>query len=78
MNRTRARDALGWNELESRDRELERRVSTAAAFADVDLDGDPDLYVANDFGRNALYVNDGTGRFEERARPPGWWTRPPA
>ena len=72
LNRTRGR-ALGFrNELESRGlRAGATRFSFAAAFADVDLDGDPDLYVANDFGRNALYVNDGTGRFEERAEASG-------
>ena len=31
------------------------RYSFAAAWEDFDLDGDPDLYVANDFGRNNLY-----------------------
>ena len=34
-------------------------------FGDVDLDGDPDLYLANDKTLNFLYLNDGTGRFEE-------------
>lgn len=43
-----------------------RRFTQAAAFFDLDDDGDPDLYVANDHGRNALYRNDG-GRFEEVA-----------
>lgn len=47
------------------------RFSFAATFEDVDEDGDADLYVANDFGRNALYFNDGAGRFEERARAAG-------
>jgi hypothetical protein len=36
-----------------------RRWSFAAAWADYDDDGDQDLYVANDFGRNNLYRNDG-------------------
>ncbi len=36
----------------------------ALSHADLDLDGDQDLYVANDFGRNALLLNDGKGRFE--------------
>ena len=35
-----------------------RRYSFAAAFEDYDNDGDVDLYVANDFGRNNLYRND--------------------
>jgi hypothetical protein len=39
----------------------DRRWSYAAAFNDVNLDGRPDLYVANDFGENALFVNQGTG-----------------
>ena len=32
---------------------------------DVDRDGDVDLYDANDFGANRLYLNDGTGTFAE-------------
>ena len=35
----------------------DRRWSYAAAFADVDEDGRQDLYVANDFGENALFMN---------------------
>ena len=34
-------------------------------FGDVDLDGDPDLYLANDKTLNFLYVNDGKGVFAE-------------
>ncbi len=34
-------------------------------FGDVDLDGDPDLYLANDKTLNFLYLNDGSGRFKE-------------
>jgi hypothetical protein len=47
-----------------------RRFSFAASWEDYDLDGDPDLYVANDFGRNVLYRNDG-GRFVECAAAAG-------
>lgn len=46
--------------------ENNRRFSFAAGWADYDEDGDPDLYVANDFGRNNLYRNDG-GRFRDVA-----------
>jgi len=43
----------------------------AAAAADFDQDGDDDLYVANDYGPNQLYVNDGKGRFTDRAEEQG-------
>ena len=43
------------------------RWSYAAAFADIDRDGDLDLYSTNDFGGgNALFVNQG-GHFVDRA-----------
>ena len=35
--------------------------------ADYDNDGDTDVFVLNDVTRNYLFVNDGTGRFAERA-----------
>ena len=36
----------------------------AARFHDIDDDGDPDLYVCNDFeSPDRLWINDGTGRF---------------
>ncbi len=38
------------------------RWSLAAAWEDFDRDGDPDLYVANDFGRNQFFRNE-HGRF---------------
>ncbi|HKQ50210.1 MAG TPA: VCBS repeat-containing protein [Phycisphaerae bacterium] len=43
-----------------------RRFSVVATWFDYDEDGDQDLYVANDFGRNNLYRNDG-GRFTDVA-----------
>jgi tetratricopeptide (TPR) repeat protein len=39
------------------------RYSFACAWGDCNGDGLPDLYVANDFGRNNLYRNDGEGKF---------------
>ncbi|MFN0128553.1 MAG: FG-GAP-like repeat-containing protein [Verrucomicrobiales bacterium] len=42
------------------------RYSFAAAWEDYDNDGDQDLYLANDYGRNNLYRNDG-GRFTDVA-----------
>ena len=47
-----------------------RRWSFAASWEDHDNDGDPDLYVANDFGRNCLYRNDG-GHFVNIAAESG-------
>ena len=47
-----------------------QRFSYAAAWEDFDNDGDPDLYVANDFGRNNLYQNN-AGRFSDIAANAG-------
>lgn len=47
------------------------RFSFAAAWADYDADGWPDLYVANDFGRNNLYRNRGDGTFSDIAELAG-------
>ena len=39
--------------------------SLAASWSDLDLDGWPDLYVANDLSDNALYRNEGDGGFAD-------------
>jgi hypothetical protein len=46
------------------------RWSYAAAFADVNGDHQPDLYVANDFGEKAMFINRGD-RFVDEARERG-------
>lgn len=46
------------------------RYSFAPAWCDFDGDGWPDLYVANDFGRNNLYKNE-RGRFRDVAAQAG-------
>jgi hypothetical protein len=52
--------------------ENNHRFSLAASWDDFDNDGDQDLYVANDFGRNNLYRNDtigpNQGKFVDVAR----------
>ncbi len=48
----------------------ERAFSYAAAFVDVDEDGDEDLFVANDYGTNELWRNDGEGHFTEATGHP--------
>jgi hypothetical protein len=45
----------------------DKRWSYAAEFADVNSDGKIDLYVANDFGEKALYVNKGDRFVDEAA-----------
>ena len=47
-----------------------RRFSFAATWEDYDNDGDSDLYVANDFGRNNLYRNE-NGHFVDIAEQAG-------
>lgn len=47
-----------------------RRFSLAASWEDYDNDGDQDLYVANDYGRNNLYRNN-QGRFTDVALAAG-------
>jgi hypothetical protein len=46
------------------------RYSFAASWEDYDNDGDQDLYVANDFGRNFLYENR-NGSFEDVSEKAG-------
>jgi hypothetical protein len=41
--------------------------SYASAAVDIDDDGDQDLYVANDYGTNRLYINQGDGTFVDAA-----------
>lgn len=50
--------------------ENNNRYSFAPAWCDFDHDGRPELYVANDFGRNNLYKFDGT-RFRDIAAETG-------
>ncbi|MEM9802838.1 MAG: VCBS repeat-containing protein, partial [Planctomycetota bacterium] len=46
------------------------RFSLQGVFTDFDLDGDPDLYVVNDFGRNQMFVLE-DGRYVDRAEELG-------
>jgi Flp pilus assembly protein TadD len=50
--------------------ENNNRFSFAPAWCDYDGDGWPDLYVANDFGRNSLYRNR-AGKFRDEAAQAG-------
>jgi hypothetical protein len=46
------------------------RWSYAASFADVNADGRVDLYVANDFGEKAMFINQGD-KFTDEAKERG-------
>ena len=41
----------------------DRGLTLGVGAADFDDDGDQDLYLANDYGRNVLYLNQGDGTF---------------
>ena len=40
-------------------------IGVTASFADIDNDGDPDLYVTTVRGGNVLFENDGNGAFRD-------------
>lgn len=44
---------------------IDDRICVAATFADIDNDGDQDLYVTSTRGGNVLFENHGTGTFRE-------------
>jgi hypothetical protein len=41
------------------------KISVSASFADIDNDGDPDLYVTTVRGGNMMFENDGHGKFRD-------------
>lgn len=50
---------------------LPGRISVAASFADIDNDGDPDLFVTTVRGGNVLFENDGHGHFRDITQQAG-------
>ena len=51
--------------------DVANRTSVAASFADIDNDGDADLYVTTVRDGNLLFVNDGRGKFEDISEESG-------
>ena len=50
---------------------LADRVGVTASFADVDNDGDADLFVTSVRGGNTLFLNDGHGHFRDATQEAG-------
>ena len=50
---------------------LTERISVTASFADIDNDGDEDLFVTTVRGGNALFENDGKGHFRDITKEAG-------
>ena len=50
---------------------LAGRISVTASFADIDNDGDEDLFVTTVRGGNALFENDGRGHFRDISKAAG-------
>jgi enediyne biosynthesis protein E4 len=50
---------------------LPGRVSVGASFADIDNDGDQDLFVTTVRGGNVLFENDGHGHFKDISKQSG-------
>lgn len=50
---------------------LPGRISVGAAFADIDNDGDQDLFVTSVRGGNVLFENDGHGHFKDISKSAG-------
>jgi len=50
---------------------LPGRISVGASFADIDNDGDQDLFVTTVRGGNALFENDGHGHFKDISQDAG-------
>src|SRR6185369_2982923 len=46
-------------------------IAVSATFADIDNDGDPDLYVTRVRGGNVLFENDGKGHFKDVTKESG-------
>jgi len=63
--------ALGYTDVTDLAGVGDRKHGEGVSFADVDGDGDQDLYVSNKGGENVLFLNNGTGSFAPASRDAG-------
>ncbi len=56
------RNITGYNGV---NKEINSPIYIGVGIADIDNDGDEDVYMCNLFGKNKLYLNDGDGYFED-------------
>lgn len=59
------------NRTESAGVALSDRIGVSASFADIENDGDQDLYVTSVRGGNVLFLNDGKGHFTDVSKESG-------
>ena len=50
---------------------VENKIGVTASFADIDNDGDPDLYTTTVRGGNMLFENLGGGQFKDISQASG-------
>jgi VCBS repeat protein len=67
----RGLEGLRFEDLSEASGAGDRGLTLGAAAGDLDEDGDVDLYLSNDYGRNVLLRNRGDGTFEDVALESG-------
>lgn len=65
------RGELGFDDVTASCGADDRGLTLGIAVADIDRDGDQDIYLSNDFGRNVLLRNRGDATFEDVAKEQG-------
>ena len=62
---------LQFKDISTQSRTNDKGLTLGVAAADWDQDGDTDLYLANDFGRDVLFSNRGDGVFDDTTKASG-------
>ncbi len=64
-------DGIRFNDITAKANLKSKGASICAAFADINNDGYPDLYIGNWMRNNRLYLNNGNGTFEDITKESG-------